>query len=195
MIELARLMGISAFGKASIAKRDLVRSLGGTPIDYTTGDCNRQLLSLFPSGLDAVFDSFGGEQLRRSWRLVAKSGALVSYGFFASTAGVVWPMISGALFLQRKNLLPNGKRALFCGTPGINSKDPAWYRSGLDRLLTWAGDGRTNPHLHGVVPSDRVEEAHRMITERRGWPRFNAVGGYRPQSYGALSFPADAKSV
>ena len=167
VLELARLLGISAFGTASIAKHDLVRTLGGTPIDYTTGDWDRQLLSLAPAGFDAVFDSFGGEQLRRSWRLVAKGGALVSYGFFASTAGGVWPMISGALFLQRKNLLPNGKRALFCGTPSVIAKDPTWYRRSLERLLTWAGDGRINPHRHGVLPSGRAEEAHRMIAERQ----------------------------
>ncbi len=53
------------------------------------------------------------------------------------------------------------------GTPGIIAKDPAWYRSSLGRLLSWARDGRINPALHAVVPSERAEEAHRVIAERR----------------------------
>lgn len=61
LLQLCRLQGVRALATASAGKHDLVRSLGGMPIDYATEDfVERCRVETDGVGVDAVFDHLAG---------------------------------------------------------------------------------------------------------------------------------------
>ena len=81
VLDLARLLRLDVVGTASAGKHDLVRSLGGHPIDYRVGGFVEEARRVSPRGFAVVLDGIGGPTLARSHRLVARRGTLVSVGF------------------------------------------------------------------------------------------------------------------
>lgn len=166
-LELARELGIQAYGTASKEKHHLVEKLGGIPIDYKNTDWVSEIKKHKPMGLNAVFDAFGGESLEKSWKVVAKKGILVSYGFSPTINGGFGPMLKGLFSLLLKKIIPNGKQIDVCGTPGIIENDPAWYQKSMDLLFDLAKNNKLSPQLHGIYPWNKVEDAHQAIIDRK----------------------------
>ncbi len=164
-LELARLLGLGAFGTASVDKHPLIARLGALPLDRA-GDWVAELKRRRPRGVDAAFDSFGGRSLERSWKTLAKGGTLVSYGFSPSPDGGIAPVVGGLLSIGIKGVLPNGRRTAVCATPALAHGDPPWYRRSLGRILGWAAEGSIAPIVHAIFPWDRAEEAHAVILAR-----------------------------
>ncbi|MFI9764241.1 NADP-dependent oxidoreductase [Streptomyces sp. NPDC051963] len=76
-VQLARHLGARVIGTASEPNHDFVRSLGGEPVAYGDGLAER-VRGLAPEGVDAAFDTVGGEALKVSANLLAPEGRLVS---------------------------------------------------------------------------------------------------------------------
>ncbi|MFH8801724.1 NADP-dependent oxidoreductase [Streptomyces sp. NPDC017936] len=76
-VQLARHLGARVIGTAGEANHDFVRSLGGEPVTYGDGLAER-VRGLAPEGVDAVFDTIGGDTLKTSANLLAPEGRLVS---------------------------------------------------------------------------------------------------------------------
>ncbi|MER7193990.1 NADP-dependent oxidoreductase [Streptomyces flaveolus] len=76
-VQLGRHLGARVIGTASERNHDYVRGLGGEPVSYGEGLAER-VRGLAPEGVDAVFDTVGGEALRISANLLATEGRLVS---------------------------------------------------------------------------------------------------------------------
>ncbi|MCX4678319.1 NADP-dependent oxidoreductase [Streptomyces sp. NBC_01433] len=76
-VQLARHAGCRVIGTASAHNHDHVRSLGGEPVEYGDGLVDR-LRALAPDGIDAAFDTVGGEALRASADTLAEGGRLAS---------------------------------------------------------------------------------------------------------------------
>ncbi|WP_405874592.1 NADP-dependent oxidoreductase [Streptomyces sp. NBC_00005] len=76
-VQLARHLGARVIGTASGRNHDFVRELGGEPVEYGEGLAER-VRGLAPEGVDAVFDTVGGEALKASADLLAREGRLVS---------------------------------------------------------------------------------------------------------------------
>ncbi|WP_079062122.1 NADP-dependent oxidoreductase [Streptomyces griseoruber] len=76
-VQLARHVGARVIGTASEANHDFVRSLGGEPVTYGEGLAER-VRGLAPEGVDAVFDTVGGDTLKVSAQLLAPEGRLAS---------------------------------------------------------------------------------------------------------------------
>jgi NADPH2:quinone reductase len=62
-LQLARARGLVVIGTASPGKHDLVASYGATPVEYGDGVAER-IRAAAPQGVDAVFDTVGGDALR-----------------------------------------------------------------------------------------------------------------------------------
>jgi NADPH:quinone reductase-like Zn-dependent oxidoreductase len=76
----------------------------------------------------------------------------------------VYPdFIAGLLYLGARKVLGRGRAVRICGTPGIVGEDPDWYRASLAKIFEWAQVGKLRPILAGVVPWDRVSEAHQRL--------------------------------
>ncbi len=78
-VQLARrhLGAAHVIGTASVRNHDFVRELGGEPVTYGEGMADR-VRRLAPGGVDAVFDTVGGDTLKDSVELLAPGGRLVS---------------------------------------------------------------------------------------------------------------------
>src|SRR3954447_26858295 len=140
---LGRHAGIAVIGTASPRHHDAVRVLGATPVDYRDPDLAARVRELAPGGVDAVFDHVGGASVTRSYRLLNRTGTLVSYSI-ASKIDDTAPVLPVFLRLLAKlaywNYLPTRKHASFynvwagAGKPGSAKRDA--FRARLRTDLT-----------------------------------------------------------
>ena len=116
LVQLARHRGIRVIGTAGPSAQERVRALGAIPVDYRNEDVPARVRELAPNGVAAVFDHIGGPGISDSWRMLARGGALISYGT-ASTRDVAGnarvPVLKLLARLLAWNALPNGRRAKF----------------------------------------------------------------------------------
>lgn len=73
-VQIAVAQGARVIGTASEGNHDYVRGLGGEPVTYGEGLVDR-VRQLSPDGVDAIFDSVGGETLALSQDLLADDAA------------------------------------------------------------------------------------------------------------------------
>ncbi|MFI5792797.1 NADP-dependent oxidoreductase [Streptomyces sp. NPDC051677] len=76
-VQLARHLGARVIGTASEVNHGFVCSLGGEPVTYGEG-LSERVRGLAPEGVDAAFDTVGGDTLKVSANLLAPEGRLVS---------------------------------------------------------------------------------------------------------------------
>ncbi|MFO7552142.1 MAG: medium chain dehydrogenase/reductase family protein [Haliea sp.] len=167
LLELARELGLTAYGTASAGKHDLVRSFGATPIDYRNTDFELEIKRLTDGrGVQAVFDTIGGHNWSRSYRCVARDGKLVGFGALQVTTGE--ESIPGLLWGFAKLLglwrcLPDGRSTGFYNIQSRREKHPQEFREDVMTLLQWLKDGRLHPALAEVRPLAEAAEVHRLI--------------------------------
>ena len=154
VLEVARLRGVRAFGTAAEAKHPLVVSLGATPLSRG---------ALPPEKVDAVFDAFGVQSFRHSWRGLGPRGTLVAYGMSPDGDGGTGRFLAGALYLAGRMVLGGGRAVKICSAPLMIRSDPRWYRESLAMVLGWAAEGKIRPTLGGILPWNQVVEAHRRL--------------------------------
>lgn len=78
-VQIARARGAQVIGTATSAKHEFLKDLGTTEeVDYSQLDFVEVVRESRPTGVDVVFDLFGGETLWRSVDVVADGGRIVS---------------------------------------------------------------------------------------------------------------------
>jgi NADPH:quinone reductase-like Zn-dependent oxidoreductase len=78
LLTLGRMSGLQLWGTAR-QHAELIRELGGTPIDYAREDFTRTV----PSGFDIVFDGIAEDGYRHSFAALKHGGLLCAYGYSA----------------------------------------------------------------------------------------------------------------
>jgi NADPH:quinone reductase-like Zn-dependent oxidoreductase len=101
LVQLARHAGARVIGTASPRHHDALRALGVEPVDYRDPDLAARVRELARDGVDAVFDHLGGASVTRSYRLLNRTGTLVSYSI-ASKLDDTGPLLPGFLRLLAK---------------------------------------------------------------------------------------------
>ncbi len=162
LVQLARHAGARVIGTASPQHHDRLRALGAEPVDYHDPDLTGRVRELAPDGVDAVFDHLGLDSARRSYRLLARGGTLVSYGQ-ANQRDTRTPML--LLFvplltqLALWNYLPTGRRATFYNVWGGHRAHPARFwarlRSDLAQVLALLRDGVLTAQVAARMPLTR----------------------------------------
>jgi NADPH:quinone reductase-like Zn-dependent oxidoreductase len=163
LLQLGGVQGLRMFGTASSGKHQLVREMGGIPIDYRSEDFVHYLQRVVPGGIDAAFDPVGGSNLQRSYRAVRPGGRVVSYGFAGDNLGGLGQMILGVARVAALNLWPDGKRVRICGTPGEVKKDKTWYRETLGDLISMLAGGKLEPVVGACVSLTEPEKAYQLV--------------------------------
>ncbi|CAL9595281.1 NADP-dependent oxidoreductase [Streptomyces sp. enrichment culture] len=135
-VQLAVHLGARVVGTASERNHDFVRGLGGEPVSYGEGLAER-VRELAPGGVDAVFDSVGGEALRASVNLLAPEGRM------ASIADPEVVSLGGRYWFVRP--------------------DP----QDLQHLSDLADQGVVTIHVSETFPLERAADAHRLNQEGR----------------------------
>ncbi|KJK36097.1 alcohol dehydrogenase [Streptomyces variegatus] len=135
-VQLGVHLGARVIGTASESNHDFVRGLGGEPVVYGEGLAER-VRGLAPEGVDAVFDTVGGDGLKVSANLLAPEGRLVS---IADNEVVNY---SGRYYFVRPD-----------------AQD-------LQRLADLAEQGVVSVHVDETFPLERAADAHRLNQEGR----------------------------
>ncbi|MEV8568989.1 NADP-dependent oxidoreductase [Streptomyces sp. NPDC051322] len=135
-VQLALHNGARVIGTASERNHDYLRGLGAEPVTYGEGLADR-VRALAPLGVDAVFDTVGGDTLKLSANLLAPEGRLAS---------IVDPGV--------KEL---GGRYVFVRPDALD----------LHVLGELADQGVITVHVDQVFPLEQAAEAHRLNAEGR----------------------------
>ncbi|MFF4488512.1 NADP-dependent oxidoreductase [Streptomyces sp. NPDC001544] len=135
-VQLATHFGARVIGTASEHNHDYVRELGGEPVTYGDGLAER-VRALAPQGVDAVFDTIGGDTLKTSANLLAPEGRMAS--------------------IADPDVVGYGGRYCFVRP---DAED-------LGRLSELAEQGVVSVHVSETFPLERAADAHRLNQEGR----------------------------
>ncbi|MEV6835138.1 NADP-dependent oxidoreductase [Streptomyces sp. NPDC051133] len=135
-VQIAVHLGARVIGTASERNHDYVRGLGGEPVAYGEGLAER-VRALAPEGVDAVFDTVGGDTLKTSANLLAPEGRMAS---------IADPEVVG-----------HGGRYCFVRP---DAED-------LTELARLAEEGAVSVHVQETFPLERTADAQRASQEGR----------------------------
>lgn len=116
LVQLARHAGARVIGTAGPRHHEALRALGVEPVDYKDPDLAARVRRLAPGGVDAVFDHLGGASVTLSYRLLNRTGTLVSYSIAAALDGTRPVLLDFLPLLARLafwNYLPTRRHASF----------------------------------------------------------------------------------
>jgi NADPH:quinone reductase-like Zn-dependent oxidoreductase len=116
LAQLARDAGARVIGTANPRHHEALRALGVEPVDYRDPELAARIRELAPDGVDAVFDHLGGASVSLSYRLLNRTGTLVSYSIAAAlddTRPVLLDFLPLLAKLAFWNHLPTGRHASF----------------------------------------------------------------------------------
>ncbi|MER7726066.1 NADP-dependent oxidoreductase [Streptomyces sp. NPDC096323] len=135
-VQIARHAGCRVIGTASERNHDHLRQLGAEPVAYGDGLADR-LRALAPDGIEAAFDTVGGEALRVSAETLAPGGRLAS--------------------IVDQEVFSYGGAYAFVRP---DAKD-------LAHLAELAEQGIVTVHVDRVFPLAQTAQAHRLNAEGR----------------------------
>ncbi|SMQ15215.1 NADPH:quinone reductase [Streptomyces sp. Ag82_O1-12] len=135
-VQLGVHLGARVIGTASEPNHDFVRGLGGEPVVYGEG-LGERVRGLAPEGVDAVFDTVGGDALKVSANLLAPEGRLAS--------------------IADNDVVNYGGRYYFVRP---DAQD-------LRHLADLAEQGVVSVHVDETFPLERAADAHRLNQEGR----------------------------
>lgn len=158
-VEIGALLGARVIACASSPEKlALAREHGAQEgLDYAADDLRAGLRRLAPNGLDALYDTVGGELAEPALRSMGWGGRYLVVGF----AGGGIPKIPLNLLLLKGCDL----RGVFWGD--FVRRDPAGHRANMKRLLAWAAAGQIRAHVHGAYPLEQAAEALALIAGRK----------------------------
>jgi NADPH:quinone reductase-like Zn-dependent oxidoreductase len=163
LVQLARQAGVRVIGTAGPRHHEALRALGAEPIDYHDSDLAARVRELAPDGVDAVFDHLGGASVDLSYRLLNRTGSLISYSI-ASHLDDRTPVLLTFMVLLSKltywNYLPTGRHASFynvwagAGKPGSAKRAAflARMRDDLTHVFGLLRDGKLTAKIAARFP-------------------------------------------
>jgi NADPH:quinone reductase len=146
-VQFARVSGARVLASAGTENQELLRALGvDRSIDYTSEDAAEVALQeTGGAGVDAVFDTVGGDLVAKSLRAVRFGGRL---------ATIIHPEGDlGALYTKNQTL-----HGIFLTREGAR----------LREMLPLLSRGLVSPIIDRVLPLDQVSDAHRRLDSGHG---------------------------
>tara|TARA_R110000772_G_scaffold131761_9_gene240267 strand:- start:6095 stop:7114 length:1020 start_codon:yes stop_codon:yes gene_type:complete len=166
LLELGALLGLEMIGTGSQAKKTLIEGLGAQFIDYRNEDVGARVAELAPGGVDAVFDTLGGQSWSVSYRCLRKGGRLVAFGALQLTTGqetVPQLLLGFSKLLVLWRLLPDGKSSGFYNIQTRRQRRPGDFNEDLGALFNLLAEGKLRPAIAERVALDDVVEIHRRL--------------------------------
>ena len=163
LLELGALLDLEMYGTASKSKHELVKNLGGTPIDYKSEDFLAQMQAI--GGVDAAFDAIGGDNFKRSFKSLKKGGTLVPYGFYNQAMGRGGNVAMEYMSVALLNILPNGRKASFYSIGDLRKKNPEWFKEDLATLFGLLAEGKIKPSIERRMKLEEAKRAHELIEQ------------------------------
>ena len=170
-IELAKIAGAKTiFGTCSPSKHEFIQERGVLPVDK-----DNFLAEIMQwtddKGVDLVLDPIGGEHLMQSYRCLGSGGRVCSFGISDMAPGKkqsYWHKIRSWLSFPKFDPLKmmTSNRGVF----GIHlGRWKNWEHLDKARkdLMGWISEGKISPHVDKVFPSEKVNDAHHYIQDRK----------------------------
>jgi NADPH2:quinone reductase len=175
LLQLGRLAGVKMYGTCSAQAAEIVKELGGSPIDYRNSDFVQEVHRLTTDGVDVVFDGIGGDNLWRSREALRVGGRIVVYGFQAKLHG--GRMASGApngrhpiresaalgRYIIRNWFLPGRKSMVPYSIQWLMRLKPAWFRRDLLALFDLLQQKKIKPLIARRLPLCEARHAHELL--------------------------------
>ena len=172
-LQLARLRRAAVIGTASVSKHNALRSFGVDHVlDHNSAELEKDVLRITRGrGVDVVLDALGGEQVLRSYRMLAPMGRLVSLAAQDLVAtqhrGLVRSLQAhwqapkfGVAELMSDNRTVIGLHLLRLW------KERRLVSGAMEALLTDLSSGRLKPVIAKTFPLARATDAHKFIQDR-----------------------------
>ncbi len=158
LVQMAKRLGASVFATVSTEeKADFVRDLGADEVClYTQTDFEQEIKRWTDGkGVDAVFDSIGGDVLPKSQRCLARKGHLVCYG---QSAGPPPPL----------QLIQRGIGSYYMSYhTGADYSEPGpELIARAHEIFRWVREGELKVHVHKEYALSDAAQAHRDIESR-----------------------------
>ncbi|MGW5642368.1 zinc-binding dehydrogenase [Saccharopolyspora sp. NPDC003752] len=153
LVQLARAAGAHVIGAArGDAKLNLVRELGGEPVDYAKPDWEQRVREL-TGGVDVVFDGVGGALGSAAFETTNNGARFYSYGAASGDFTEIDPAEA-----QRRGVTVVGLLDV--------QPPPEQKKQVTERALAEAAAGRIKPTIGQTFPLERAAEAHAAIAAR-----------------------------
>jgi len=150
LLELLRVHGVSAIGAAGARAHELVRSLGGTPIEGRAAPIDEGVRAIRPEGVDASYDALGGRFVGQCIRATRKGGWVVGYGFSATNNSFLGAGRGfGALYVKARLV---GRKGTFYGITALYRKDKRPLQEDLPKLMALLADRKIQPKIAARLP-------------------------------------------
>jgi len=175
LLQLGRLASLEIIGTCSAHAVTVIKELGATPIDYRKSDFVQEIHRLTGDGLDAVFDSIGGDNLWRSREALREGGCVVVYGFQAKLHGgrtvscapngrhpiresavLGWYILLNWIRPGRKSMVPYSIQWLM-------RLKPAQFRNDLLILFALLQQKKIKPVIAQRFPLCQARQAHELL--------------------------------
>jgi NADPH2:quinone reductase len=160
-VQIGKQLGIETYGTASSDEKIArLRELGlDHPINYKQDDYEQRISELTNGeGVDAVFDSLGGEHTAKSLRCCAFLGRVILFG---NSSG------------ERPKFDTMAMYSKSCSAHGLwlskLSHNEPLMKQALQSMRPWLESGAVRPVIGAVLPMTEAAEAHRMLLERRNF--------------------------
>jgi len=175
LIQLAKNKGCIIYGTAGSAEKlAYLRGLGvDFPINYRTTDFFKEIKNLRGNeGMDVVFDPIGGSNYKKSRKLLAHGGRIVSYGVSERSGkkgGILADikLVFDFGFLHPIMFLLNSQGTIGVNMLRIGDYQPNTLKRSLEGVVRLSEDGILKPHIGGTFTVDRIDEAHELLGSRK----------------------------
>jgi len=175
LLQLGRLAGLEMYGTCSSRGAAIVSGLGGVPIDYQQQDFVAEIHRLAGDGVDAVFESIGGDHIWRSREALRRGGTVVAYGITSSLhegrsaagrPGRRHRFRAVAVFgkyIAAGWILPGRKRVVPYSIQWLKRLRPALFRQDLIALFDLLQQRKIEPLVAQRVPLAEARRAHEAL--------------------------------
>ena len=160
LIELLRAHGVRALGLASRAHFDLIRSLGGEPIESRTRPIDDAVHEVLPDGVDVAFDGLGGLCTRECVRATRRGGLIIGYGSMAlRNPADRWRGLASLFAGSRLK----GRRGTFYGISVLYRKDKRPFKEDLPKLFDLLAARKIRPRIAARLQLLDGREGQRLL--------------------------------
>lgn len=141
------------------------------PINYRKNDFVAEVQKIVGErGLDIVFDSVGGDYIKKDLKLLGSGGRIIAYGAAKMTGTNIFGKIGVALgfgFHSPISLLTHSKGIIGVNMLRIADNRPLVIKRCLENVVRLTEEGIFNPNVGGEYSFEQIAEAHAFLESRK----------------------------
>ena len=175
LVQIAKGRGAIVYGTAgSESKLEYLRELGvDHPINYNKEDFFDKISQMRgEKGIDIVFDSLGGREFKKGYKLLGRGGRIVGYGNASRTgagANIFTDIktLFGFGFYWAAFLLMESRAVIGCNMLRIADHRPQVLQHCMVSVVKAASEGQLKPFVGKVFKHTQLAEAHEFVEQRK----------------------------